>query len=84
MSMLVEKHIGSGQELSAEMMFELGMKYSLGRGVERDMCEAHKWFNLAAMRGHEKARRYRMELSEELTPDELHEALARARKWLHK
>ena len=69
-------------DLSADVMFDLGMKYSLGRGVERDVREAHKWFNLAAMRGHEKARRYRMELAEELSPEELHEALARARKWL--
>ncbi len=70
------------EDLSADVMFDLGMKYSLGRGVERDPREAHKWFNLAAMRGHEKARRYRMELAEELSPEELHEALARARKWL--
>ncbi len=71
-------------DMSADMMFELGMQYSLGRGVERDMCEAHKWFNLAAMRGHERARRYRLELAEELEPRELHEALARARKWLQR
>ncbi len=72
------------QDMSAEMMFDLGMKYSLGRGVERDVCEAHKWFNLAAMRGHERARRYRLELAEELDPRELHEALARARMWLQR
>ena len=72
------------EDMSAEMMFDLGMKYSLGRGVERDVCEAHKWFNLAAMRGHERARRYRLELAEELDPQELHEALARARRWLQK
>jgi len=72
------------QDMSADMMFELGMKYSLGRGVKRDMCEAHKWFNLAAMRGHERARRYRLEVAEEMDPHQLHEALARARRWLQR
>ena len=35
----------------AGTFFELGMMYSVGRSVPIDYVSAHKWFNLAAMRG---------------------------------
>ncbi|HHN72547.1 MAG TPA: sel1 repeat family protein [Thermopetrobacter sp.] len=70
------------QGAAADVLFELGMMYSLGREVDADMVEAHKWFNLAAIRGHEKARQYRMEIAEELSREQLSEALRRARAWM--
>src|SRR5580693_2251650 len=33
-----------------DMLFELGMTYSVGRDMPVDLIAAHKWFNLAAMR----------------------------------
>ena len=36
---------------SADALFELGLLYSSGREVEENLVEAHKWFNLAAMKG---------------------------------
>ena len=36
---------------AGDMLFELGMMYSVGRDVPIDLISAHKWFNLAAVRG---------------------------------
>ena len=46
------------------------------------MIEAHKWFNLAAARGHEEAAHCRADISEEMTAWEIAEAQRRARQWL--
>ena len=67
---------------AADVLFELGIAYYFGRDVEPDLAEAHKWFNLAAIRGHEKARLYRTELAGEMDTGELREALKRARCWM--
>ena len=67
---------------TADALFELGLMYSTGRDVDADMIEAHKWFNLAALRGNAEARRYRSELSAEMSRAEIGEAQRRARQWL--
>lgn len=65
-----------------DALFELGLMYASGREVERDFVAAHKWFNLAALRGNEEARRYRLELAEEMTKTEIAKAQRLARAWL--
>jgi uncharacterized protein len=50
--------------------------------VPRDLVEAHKWFNLAAMGGDVRAREYRGEISREMSPAEIAEAQRQARNWL--
>jgi TPR repeat protein len=65
-----------------DALFALGLMYCSGRDVHLDMVEAHKWFNLAAMRGNEEARRYRLEIARELNRREIGEAQRRARQWL--
>ena len=40
-----------------DALFELGLMYCAGRDVEMNLISAHKWFNLAAMRGNQDARR---------------------------
>ena len=63
--------------------FDLGVAYSTGsNGAELDLIEGHKWFNLAAARGHEEAASARADLSEEMTAREIAEAQRRARQWL--
>ncbi len=63
--------------------FDLGVAYSTGsNGAELDLIEGHKWFNLAAARGHEEAAHARADLSEEMTAREIAEAQRRARQWL--
>ncbi|MFC3098223.1 SEL1-like repeat protein [Alteraurantiacibacter palmitatis] len=63
--------------------FDLGVMYSTGsHGVAADMIEAHKWFNLAASRGHEEAAWCRADVADEMTAREIAEAQRRAREWL--
>ena len=44
--------IPAEEPADAEGCFSLGMIYSSGAGVAVDLVQAHKWFNIAAMRGH--------------------------------
>ncbi len=74
--------VTSAAGTSAEMLFHLGMMYCLGREVEQDFVSAHKWFNLAALRGSAEARRYRCEISREMTAGEIAEAQRQARAWI--
>jgi hypothetical protein len=57
--------------------FELGMKHSID-----DMVTAHKWFNIAAMRGHKDAVRLRREIAEQMSDSEIGCAQRAARDWL--
>lgn len=72
----------SAQGSGADALYQLGLMYCVGRDVEIDLVEAHKWFNLAAMRGNEDARTYRLELSREMTKAQVSAAQKRAREWL--
>jgi TPR repeat protein len=65
-----------------DALFELGLMYCAGRDIQLDLVSAHKWFNLAAMRGNEDAKRYRVEIARELTKAEIAEAQRQAREWL--
>lgn len=67
---------------AADALFELGLMYCAGRDVEMDFVNAHKWFNLAAVRGNAEAKRYRMEISREMTKRQIAEAQRQAREWL--
>jgi uncharacterized protein len=74
---------GSSQALcSADTFFDLGMMYSTGRLVAPDLVSAHKWFNIAAMRGNAKAVRHRIEIAAEMSQVEIAAAQRAARNWL--
>ena len=63
--------------------YDLGVAYSTGsHGVDCDLIEAHKWFNLAAVGGHGEAQLCRADISEEMTAREIAEAQRRAREWI--
>jgi uncharacterized protein len=66
----------------AEGCFARGMIYSAGAGVAIDLIEAHKWFNIAAMRGHRDAARLRREIAEQMSDAEIGCAQRAARAWL--
>lgn len=65
-----------------ESFFEYGMVYSAGAGVAVDLIEAHKWFNIAAARGHGEAARLRREVAEQMSDGEIGRAQRAARDWL--
>jgi TPR repeat protein len=68
---------------SGDVLFQLGMMYSTGSSVPTDYVSAHKWFNLAAMRGHADAARLRREVAEQMADAEIAAAQRAARAWLN-
>ncbi len=73
---------GAAAPVNAEECFALGMNYSAGAGVPVDLIEAHKWFNIAASRGHADAARLRREVAEQMADGEIGCAQRAARDWL--
>jgi len=67
---------------SGDMLFELGMMYSVGRDVPVDLIAAHKWFNLAAVKGNTEAIRLRREIANQMSDAEIAVAQRAARDWL--
>ena len=71
-----------GAAPTAETFYELGMMYSVGRDVPIDFVTAHKWFNVAALRGNTEASRLRREIAEQMSEQEIALAQRAARAWL--
>lgn len=67
---------------AADALFELGLMYCSGRDVALDLVQAHKWFNLAAVRGNAEAKTYRQEISSEMTKAQVADAQRQAREWI--
>jgi len=65
-----------------DALYNLGLAYSTGQGVGVDFVAAHKWFNLAAMRGVDEAKSWRAQLAREMLPAQIAEAQRLAREWL--
>lgn len=81
--LLVANCLAAAAEGDISACFDLGVIYSTGsHGVACDLIEAHKWFNLAASRGHEEAAWCRADVSDEMTARDIAEAQRRARAWL--
>jgi uncharacterized protein len=67
---------------AGDMLFELGMMYSVGRDAPVDLIAAHKWFNLAAVKGNAEAIRLRREIASQMSDAEIATAQRAARDWL--
>lgn len=81
--MLVATCLAAAAEGDIAAYYDLGVAFSTGsHGAGCDLVEAHKWFNLAAVAGHEEAQMCRADISEEMTAREIAEAQRRAREWL--
>ena len=72
--------LGEGHA-AGDMLFELGIMYSVGRDVPVDLISAHKWFNLAAAKGNLEAIRLRREIAEQMSDAEIAIAQRAARDW---
>ena len=80
---LMESRLAEAASGDAEALYDLGIAYSTGSGgIDVDLIEAHKWFNLAALNGSEEAMTCRAEISDEMTAREIAEAQKEARAWL--
>lgn len=63
--------------------YELGVAFSAGSdGVNVDLVEAHKWFNLAAVGGSDLGQQCRAEIASEMSAREIALAQKQARAWL--
>ena len=71
-----------GTTAQADILFELGLMYATGRDCETDLVAAHKWFNIAAIKGSAHAAELRSELSATMTKAEIARALREAREWM--
>lgn len=82
-AVLIAECLAAHAQGSVAALFDLGVAYSTGsHGVACDMIEAHKWFNIAASKGHEEAACCRADVADEMTAREIAEAQRRARQWL--
>jgi uncharacterized protein len=80
---LMESRMADAARGDVDALFDLGTAYSTGtEGVEVNLVEAHKWFNLAALNGNEEAMFCRADISDEMTAREIAEAQRQARAWL--
>lgn len=73
---------GAASGGTSDALYQLGLMYCVGRDVELDLVEAHKWFNLAALRGNADAKCYRLEIAHEMTKSEIVRAQRLAREWM--
>lgn len=63
--------------------FDLGIAFSSGGGgVDVDLVQAHKWFNLASLSGSARGHECRAEIAHEMSAREIAEAQRQARAWL--
>ncbi|MBB3453962.1 hypothetical protein FHT86_002218 [Rhizobium sp. BK313] len=67
---------------SADALCELGVIYATGRGCKPDLVAAHKWLNIAAIKGSDRAAELRADVAATLTKMELAAALRAAREWM--
>jgi uncharacterized protein len=72
----------SAQGDQSDALFELGLSYCTGRDGTVDLIQAHKWFNIAAIRGNDEAKRYRSEVASDMSKAEIIRAQKLAREWL--
>lgn len=80
----IELWLSAAEQGQPEALYSLGLVYSTGNGVDVDYVTAHKWFNLAAMKGNLQARECRAVLALDMSPSEIAEAQRQAREWLRR
>jgi len=71
-----------GGEARADVFCEMGLMYATGRGCEVDMVAAHKWLNIAAIKGCDRAADLRAELTQTMSKSDIAAALRAAREWM--
>ncbi|MEM6534773.1 MAG: hypothetical protein AAF613_03945 [Pseudomonadota bacterium] len=67
---------------TGEELYRIGLAYSEGVDCEQDHIAAHKWFNLAVVKGFEEAKVCRQEMADILEKEDIKSALQAARAWL--
>lgn len=80
---MLDANLGTmGAAAQADILFELGLMYATGRDCDTDLVAAHKWFNIAAIKGSARAAALRAEVAQSMSKRELAQALRDAREWM--
>ena len=66
----------------SDSLFERGMYWASGRSGLVDLVAAHKWFNLAALKGRRDAIAFRQEVARQMSDAEISVAQREARAWV--
>lgn len=65
-----------------DVLFERGLYWASGRSGVVNLVAAHKWFNLAALKGRSDAVALRREVAEQMSDEEIAAAQREARAWM--
>ena len=65
-----------------DVLFERGLYWASGRSGVVNLVAAHKWFNLAALKGRVDAIAMRREVAEQMSEIEIAAAQREARAWM--
>jgi hypothetical protein len=65
-----------------DVLFERGLYWASGRSGVVNLVAAHKWFNLAAVKGRSDAIQMRREVAELMSEAEIATAQREARDWM--
>ena len=79
---MINMEAAMGGETQADVFCEMGLMYATGRGCKLDMVAAHKWLNIAAIKGSERAALLRADLGRSMSKTDLAKALRAAREWM--
>ena len=66
----------------SDVLFERGLYWASGRSGVVNLVAAHKWFNLAAVKGRADAIQMRREVAEMMSEVEIATAQREARAWM--
>ena len=78
----LDSAIPVGATAIPDVLFERGLFWSSGRSGVVNLIAAHKWFNLAALKGRSDAIRMRREVAELMSEAEIAAAQREARDWM--
>ncbi|HBF30562.1 sel1 repeat family protein [Rhizobium sp.] len=71
-----------GGETQADVFRIIGLMYATGRGCDQNLVAAHKWLNIAAIKGCDRSVNFRANLAAAMSKQQLAEALRDAREWM--
>ena len=78
--------LGSAEPVEAgvlsDVLFERGLYWASGRSGVVNLVAAHKWFNLAALKGRTDAIVLRGEVAEMMSENEIAQTQREARVWI--
>lgn len=66
----------------SDVLFERGLYWASGRSGVVNLVAAHKWFNLAALKGRADAIALRGEVADMMSESEIAQAQREARVWI--